>query len=71
MPTPNQIDQYVLGKKYNGLFAYRIKVAGGGWSNWMPVPAAEFAAFAALFSKSPLYLHSDGSITTGVEPIKD
>lgn len=68
---PNQIDQYVLGKQYNGNFAYRIKVAGGVWSNWVPVPAAEFAAFAALFSKSPLYIHSDGSITTGPEPIKD
>lgn len=68
---PTQIEQYALGRNSKGQFAYRIKLAGGSWSNWVPVPAAEFAAFGVLFSKSPLYIHSDGSITTGPEPIND
>lgn len=66
---PIQIEQYALGRSSNGTFAYRIKVAGGGWNTWVAVSAADFAAFAALFNKTPLYAHSDGSITTGPEPI--
>lgn len=66
---PDQIEQYALGRSANGRFAYRIKLIGRGWGNWMAVSAEEFAAFAALFNKAPLYAHSDGSITTGAEPI--
>lgn len=66
---PTQIEQYALGRSSNGQFGYRIKLAGRGWTNWILVSAAEFTAFAALFNTAPLYYHSDGSITTGAEPI--
>jgi hypothetical protein len=66
---PTQVEQYALGRNANGGFAYRIKLAGRSWSNWVMVSAAEFAAFAALFNEAPLYAHPDGSLTTGPEPI--
>lgn len=66
---PTQVEQYALGRSASGGFAYRIKLAGRDWGNWIMVSAADLAAFAALFKQSPLYAHPDGSITTGAEPI--
>lgn len=68
---PVQVEQYALGCNSKNGFAYRIKLQGRAWGNWVMVPSSDFAAFAALLNEGPLYVHTDGSITTGPEPIGD
>lgn len=68
---PIQVEQYALGYNSKNGFAYRIKLQGRAWGNWIVAPSSDFAAFAALFNEEPLYVHPDGSITTGAEPIGD
>ena len=64
-----QIEQYTLGWHPQKGTAFRIKPMGGGWSNWVSVPAADLAALAAIFNEQPVYVQPDNSITTGAEPI--
>ena len=64
-----QVEQYMLGWDPRNGFAYRIKLTGGVWGPWVMVSSADLAAFAAIFNEQPVYVHSDGSITTGPEPI--
>ena len=63
----NEIEQFTLGWDPTSGFAYRIKTKGGTWGRWINVPAAEFAAFAAIFNERPLYINSRGAIATGPE----
>lgn len=49
----NEIEQFTLGWDPTSGFAYRIKTKGGTWGRWINVPAAEFAAFAAIFNERP------------------
>lgn len=65
------IEKFALGWHQQTGGAYRIKVVNGGWSNWISVPSADLAALAAIFEESPVYVHPNGSITTGEEPIGD
>ncbi len=51
--------------------AYRVKLKGGGWREWVYVSSADLAALAAIFARRPIYLHEDGTITTGPEAIGD
>lgn len=64
-----QVEQYVLGWHPQKGSAYRIKLAGRVLSPWISVSAADLAALAAIFAEQPVFAHSDGSITTGPEPV--
>ena len=66
-----QIEQYALGWNQRYGFGYRVKLVGNNWGNWVKVSSSDFAAFAALFNKGPLYAHPGGSVTSGAEPIGD
>ena len=61
----NEIEQFTLGWDPSTGFAYRIKLKGAAWGKWINVPAAEFAALAAIFNERPLYVNSSGAIATG------
>ncbi len=63
------VEKFALGWHQQTGGAYRIKVINGDWSNWITVQPAELAAVALLFQESPVYVHPNGSITTGEEPI--
>jgi hypothetical protein len=66
-----QVEQFSLGWHPKSGSAYRIKPVGGSWSPWIGVPAAELAVLAAIFREQPVFIHPNGSITTGPEQIGD
>jgi hypothetical protein len=48
---------------------FKIKPVGRNWGNWISVPATDLAALASIFNEKPVYLHPNGTISTGEEPI--
>ena len=67
-----EIEAFILGcHPQTGRWGYRIKLKGTAiWNNWVFVSSADIAALAAIFDKGA-YLHPNGSITTGEEPVND
>ncbi|MBP7394493.1 MAG: hypothetical protein KA945_11735 [Zoogloea sp.] len=64
-----QVEKFLLGWHPQTGGAYRLKIVGGAWTNWINVPSADLSALAAIFAEQPVYIHPNGSITTGEEPI--
>ena len=62
----NEIEQFTLGWDPTSGFAYRIKPKEGTWGSLFNVPAAEFAAFAAIFNERPLYINSRAQLPLGL-----
>ena len=67
-PTAAEIEQYRLAWHQTRGSIYQIKLKGSTWSKWMPISSAEVAALAAIF-KGRAYVHSNGWISTGEEPV--
>lgn len=66
-----QVEMFALGWHPTTGSAYRIKLLGSAWSQWINVPAADLAALAAIFKEQPVFIHPNGSITTGPEQVGD
>lgn len=66
-----QVEMFALAWHPQTGGAYRIKPVGGSWSQWIKVPAADLAALAAILKEQPVFVHPNGSITTGPEQIGD
>jgi hypothetical protein len=63
------VEQFALGWHPTRGSFYRIKPQNGAWSGWITVPSADLASLAAIFNEAPVFLHTDGSITTDAEPV--
>jgi hypothetical protein len=67
----NQVEQFVMAWHPQKGCGFRIKPVGGGWSGWVKVSPADLAALGAIFNEQPVFVHPDGTITTGPEPVGD
>ena len=64
-----KIESFALGWHPETGGAYRIKPEGRNWGRWVRVPAAELAALAAIFREQSVFIHANGTITTGPQQI--
>ena len=68
--TFREIAQYQFAWHPKHGSRYRIRLKDSEWHPWIPVSSSEIAALAAIF-KGRAYIHSNGAITTGEEPVTD
>jgi hypothetical protein len=66
---PRQIEQYTLAWHPQKGSHYRIKLLNGPWGQWVSISTADMAALGTLFKEKPVFLHPDGTISIGPEPV--